>query len=72
MCFLQEKIRVALYVQKAARQYIGKSDLEEESLREHLLTEAAEAGRNQESVDDVGSTDNRKSVKILKLFFLAS
>ncbi|KAL9451827.1 hypothetical protein AB3S75_013409 [Citrus x aurantiifolia] len=62
---IQEKIRVALYVQKAARQYIGKSDLEEESLREHLLTEAAEAGRNQESIDDVGSTDNRTSVSKL-------
>ncbi|KAK9217232.1 hypothetical protein WN943_005857 [Citrus x changshan-huyou] len=59
---IQEKIRVAILVQIAALHYTGKSDLEEESLSEHLLTEAAEAGRNQESVDDVGSTDNRKSI----------
>ena len=66
MCFLQEKLRVALHVQNAARQFVNsagqfirKFDPEDESLREHLLTAAAEARTNQEpKLEDVSSREH--------------
>lgn len=49
---IQDKIRTALYTQKATLHFIGKSKLDDVSSREH----------HQESVDAVGSTVNRQNV----------